>query len=710
MTKRKLLVLVMALAAVWLLAGFAVAAETDPIVTTIEISPSKLTGPGPVSVTITISNAGDTDLKDPVVLYDPAAKIVSDFGTNGAALLKAGESKTWTGTYDVNQRTLDNGAVVFYVKYKLYKESGEAVDQSQPIRAQIGLQTAETDIEVKRTITPTIAREGQSVVVRYDIINSGTVSLLNITLTENKDVYNGKQTISIPELKPGANAEIKFPVTMGKKDLTSSAKITYISETQKKKQTYTVEKQTIKYGESSLDARLSASAKGVVENGTITLTLTLKNTGNMDYSDIRVTDAALGDVFTNQELKAGNTLTLEKEVTIPASMDFQFNVTATDTAGTEMSVATDPVTITAVDPSQALHLTVTATADRTEVFEQPGQVRFTIQIANDSTVEAKEVAISHGDTTLYTFDTIPAGESRSLSRDTALSMAGKYRFTVTAKDSLDSETTFQSNEIQIAFSVPTPAPATPTPAPEPTAEPTFSPATFPPLSDASIAPVAKTIHAILIPVSVLAGLLLIACCVLLVVASKRRADQRKASESAIDQLERAKRRDYVQPAEEEEPEETPEVRQETEELSFPQEEEDYELPHLKYARKAASSVEDNGYSAMNSGFYDDEEELLPKVERPAPDELLDDLSWEGESAPDADETYDEYQEAEQPEWDYDQDAYEEDGSYADEAYEETAYEDEPQPEEEPPTQDDSAFRRPVEEEGRSRRRSRSSHE
>ena len=63
MTKRKLLVLVMALAAVWLLAGFAVAAETDPIVTTIEISPSKLTGPGPVSVTITISNAGDTDLK-----------------------------------------------------------------------------------------------------------------------------------------------------------------------------------------------------------------------------------------------------------------------------------------------------------------------------------------------------------------------------------------------------------------------------------------------------------------------------------------------------------------------------------------------------------------------------------------------------------------------------------------------------------------------
>ena len=100
-------------------------------------------------------------MKDPVVLYDRAAQIVSDFGTNGAVMLKAGESATWTGTYDVSERTLENGSVVYYVKYTLYKDSGEAVDQSQPIRQQISLQTAETDIEVKRTISPTVAGEDQ---------------------------------------------------------------------------------------------------------------------------------------------------------------------------------------------------------------------------------------------------------------------------------------------------------------------------------------------------------------------------------------------------------------------------------------------------------------------------------------------------------------------------------------------------------------------
>ena len=572
MTKRKGLILGLVFAALMLLAGVAAASEVDPIVWSMELDPDKLAGPGTVNVTITISNSGDTDMKDPVVLYDPAAQIVSDFGTNGAVLLKAGESATWTGTYDVNDRTLENGAVVYFVKYTLYKDSGEAVDQSQPIRAAISLQTAETDIEVKRTISPTVAGEDQEVVVRYDITNSGTVDLTDVTIQENADIHKEKQTI--PLLEPGKTAEVRYTVTMGKKDLTSGATITYKSETESKTQTYTVENQTITYGESSLTAKLTSDVKGVVENGTVTLSLELKNTGSVDYSDLRVTDPSLGDVFTNQQLKAGESLTLEKEITVPATAEYQFTVTATDEGGSEMSVVTEPLTVTAVAPEDALTLSVTATADRTEVFEQPGLVRFTLEIANTSQVDATDVVVSHGDTKLYTFASIPAGETRTLSRDTALSMAGKFQFTVTAKDPLESTLTFESNEIQIAFSVP------------------------------------KTIQSILLPVLILAGILLIASCVLLLIATKRRADQRKASKSAIDQLERAKRRDYVTPAEEEEPEQTEETAEEVtvESKALDEDaEEDLELPHLKYARSASrpAPVEDEeDYSAIRGGLYD----------------------------------------------------------------------------------------------------------
>ncbi|MDY3816238.1 MAG: hypothetical protein SOZ54_05345, partial [Candidatus Limiplasma sp.] len=423
------------------------------------------------------------------------------------------------------------------------------------------------------------------------------------------------------------------------------------------------------------------------------LTLTLKNTGTVDYSDIRVTDASQGDVFTKQAVKAGQTLTLKKEVAISETMDFQFTVAATDATGTEMTVTSDTVSVTAVDPSQVLHLTVNATADRTEVFEQPGRVRFTIEVTNDSTVDAKAVSVRYGDVTLYTYDILPAGESRSLSRDTAVSMAGKYRFTVTAKDSVDVESSFDSNDIQIAFSVPTPAPATPTPPPVPTAEPTFAAATIPPLSDPSIAPAAKAIHSILMPIAIVAGVLLIACGVLLLVASKRRADQRKASESAIDQLERAKRRDYAVPAEEQEPE----VEEQPETVTMPEEEaEDFELPHLKYARKASkNSAQDSQYSAMNGSFYDDlgdepeEADGYQDDTADLPENDLTDDSYDASYDGAYDDSYDDsYDEA------YDNASYD-DGDVYDDQPEQTA--DAPQ---ETPVDPDAAFRRP---EGRSRR-------
>ncbi|MEG2357194.1 MAG: hypothetical protein RSC40_09585, partial [Clostridia bacterium] len=214
------------------------------------------------------------------------------------------------------------------------------------------------------------------------------------------------------------------------------------------------------FGESALVAKLTASAKGVAIDGKVTLTLNLKNTGSVDYSDLRVTDASLGDVFVNQQLAAGKSLKLDKEITLTKTTDYQFNVTAIDSTGTQTVVASELVNIVAVDPKDVLSLQIVATPDRTEVYEQPGMVRFSIAVTNDSAVEAKNVTVSHGATEIYTFTSIPAGETRKLTRDAALSMAGKFRFTVSAQDPLENKLTFESNEVQIAFSVPTPAPAT----------------------------------------------------------------------------------------------------------------------------------------------------------------------------------------------------------------------------------------------------------
>jgi hypothetical protein len=292
------------------------------------------------------------------------------------------------------------------------------------------------------------------------------VALTDVTITESKDINSKAQTI--PQLDPGAKVELTYKATMEKTDLVSGATITYKAAGSTKEETYTVEDKKIPFAQADLQATLSSDVKGVVSGGTIKLTLEIKNKGSVDMSDLRVTDPILGDVFTNQKVEAGETLTLEKEVTLTESCEYQFAINAIDSTGTEISAASNTLAVTAMDPDEALNLTLTATPDRTEVYDEPAGVRFTLTITNDSRVDATDVKISHGYVELYTFASIPAGESRTMSRDTVLSTSGKYQFTAVAKDPLENENTFQSNEMQIAVYQPTPVPATPTLPPEPT--------------------------------------------------------------------------------------------------------------------------------------------------------------------------------------------------------------------------------------------------
>ena len=613
--KRKLFIFTLLVAALWLLVGVASATETDPIVCNMEISPAGLSAPGPVTVTINISNSGDTDMKDPVVLYNPSGLMVPEFGTEGSMMLKAGESQTWKGTWDVDERSLTSGSVVFYIKYVLYKNNGQGYTQSQPLRAKLAREESTVAIDVKRTISPNTARQGQEVTVKYDITNAGTETLKDVSIQENKDINKNAQ--KIPTLEPGKTAQVVFPVKMGKVNLTSSAVISYQGEKAGKTEKKEIEEATITYGEPAMNATLTSSVKAVPIDGKVTLTLDLANKGTVDYTNLRVMDATLGEVFSNQSLAKDKTLKLEKEITLTTTTEYQFVITAIDNTGTEVSVTTDAIKVTAVDPNEMLTLVVETAADRTEVYEQPGKVRFSVSVTNDSKVEAKDVVISHGGTKIYTFSSIPAGETRKLTRDAAVSMEGRYQFTATTVDALENTLSFAGNEVQIAFSVPTPAPATPTPVPDPTVEPTFSPVTMAPISDGSIAPFPKLLQKIFLPVAIISGLTLIGAAALLMIATKRRADQRKASAAAYDHLERAKRRDYVTPAEPKEEIETrhedamrTESRREDVDPEDNVPPDDVELPHMKYARDAVERSYDkrqnDAYHSTATSLYDDD--------------------------------------------------------------------------------------------------------
>ncbi|HPF87952.1 MAG TPA: hypothetical protein PK537_07845 [Candidatus Limiplasma sp.] len=588
--KHKLLVLALLIIALLAFCTLSSAA-TDPIVCTMEVSPSALSEPGDVTVTITVSNSGDTDMTDPLTLFDPTSQVVTDFGDSGSVTLKAGEVQTWTGTWSVNQRTLENGQIVFFVKYKLENDDGTTTSKSQPIRGTIEQSDYTAKIAVTRTITPLTAREGQTVSVIYNIVNEGTVSLTNLKLAENKDILADTLNIT-DELKEGETAQFELPVVMGTKDLTSKATITYTIADGTEEQTYDVEEQVITYGEPAVIATLSSDAKGVMMNGTIKLTLELDNTGNVDYTDVRVTDPTLGDVFTNQTLPAGEKLTLDKEITLTQTTDFTFEISAIDKTGTEVIFESNTLSLIAVDPDKALSLTLTLTSDKTEVYSTDEVVKFTVTVLNDSEVDATDVVLSQAGTEICTFTSIPAGESRTFSRDVTLSMAGKYQFTAEGKDSLENTMTFESNVLQIAFLEPTPAPVTPNPNITATPEPTFVKATYPKASDPDIAALPKLIRIFFYPLMIAAAGLLVVALVILLIATKKRTALKKASEKAVDHLERSNHRDYVVPADEQTPpEDTTQPEAQAEETETEEKSEDEylsedELPHMKYVRNA----------------------------------------------------------------------------------------------------------------------------
>ena len=532
---RKRLFLALALGIALVLLCISAALAEDPIKVSMELSKYKFSGPETITVSITVTNIGDGDMPAPVKLYYPSGKQIEEFG---APTLSVGGSKRWTGDWTVTQDQLDAGKVAFKISYAYYQDTGEGepqlVKKGKNFSKKITFTGADPEIEVSREITPKTAQKGQEVSVIYKIANVGSVDVTSVNIKENASISSKSGTID--SIAAGATGTYTFTAVMGSKDLTSSATVSY--KAGGKTFTAKVGSDTVKYGEVNLSAALKADKKGGAPGDTVKLTLTLKNSGNLDFTNVTVTDAALGTVFSGESVKAGDTLTLEKDLTITETQELQFTVTADESTGKGVETATGRVKIVAMDPTQQIVLSLDAASDRDTVYKIPGTVRFSITVHNDSAVEVKNISVRAVETELYSFESIPAGGSASFIRDADVSMAGTYQFTAVCRDQLDQVLTFTSNPVVISYAEPTPvpteAPLVTPPAPQAEPLPTDQPEPEWLGQAESIADIAKWVLA------GIAGVLLL----LLLIGAVRRGKSRSESKKAMDHLEGATYRDY----------------------------------------------------------------------------------------------------------------------------------------------------------------------
>ena len=499
---------------------------------TMELSNNRFTGPEDITVTIKVTNVSDQDMPGPVTLYYPDGTMVLEFGS---PTLASGQSQSWTGTWGVTMSQLEMNKITFALCWYEYNSAGELGERKVNFSKTLIYVETEPSVEVNRIIAPSMASNGQEVSVTYEIVNTGTVNISNVTIRENSDI--SKTSGIIESVPAGERASYTFKVKMGKKDLTSNGTITYKAGNS----TGTIRKEdaVIKYGEIKLSASLKASRKGGVAGDTIKLTLTLKNTGSADYQNVTVTDAVLGEIVTGASVPANKTITIDKDVTITGSTDYQFVVVGQDASGASVETATERISVVEIDPEKAINLTVVASSDRDTVYELPGVVRFKVQVTNNGMNDLENVSVSASGVTLYTFPTLAAGETREFTRDVNISTAGQFRFDASVRNEIEETETFEGNIIPIMFSQPTPVP---TEAPITTvAPPRYEQM---PTSDGLpeyVSTVEKILsifnHAFLI----LAGV----CAVLLVVGVVRRI---QANSRAKDHLERSSARVYDQPA------------------------------------------------------------------------------------------------------------------------------------------------------------------
>ena len=528
--KRLIPALLLGLLLALLMTVSAFAAE-DPIKVTMDLSEKEFSEPKTITVAITVSNVGDGEMPGPVRLYYPDDTQVEEFGS---PTLSVGGVKTWSGPWKVTQQQLEEGYIVFRVRYQVTDDEGNLVNKAKYFRRTITYLGADPVLKVERKILPTTAQKDQEVSVTYDITNESATDVTAVTIKENNAI-SGKSGV-IDTLAAGTTDRYTFTVKMGKKDITSAATITY--KANGKSYTMDVPTETIHYGEVKLSASLSADKKGGAPGDTVKLTLKLTNSGTVDFTNVTVTDATLGTVFSGETVPAKKTVTLEKDLTVTETQDLQFVVKADDPTGSNVETATGRLQVISADPTKQISLRIEAKADRETVYRIPGVVRFTITVYNDSAVDVSNITVKAVNVNLYTFDSIPAGGKASFTRDTEISMAGSFQFTANCKDQLSQPLVFESNILPVTYSAPTAEPTQPplvTP-PAPATEPVPQDLREPEWLDQveSAADSAKWI---------LAGITAVLA-VLLGIGAVRRIQMKAHSSKAVDHLDYSNYRDY----------------------------------------------------------------------------------------------------------------------------------------------------------------------
>ena len=362
--------------------------EQNPGYTAVKTADKeKVTTAGEViTYTITVTNTGNTTLKD-IPVVDDMAGINTKIDT-----IEVGKSASVTGTYTVKQEDIDKGGKI----HNVATVGDKSPEKDVPVEQNPGYTAVKTADKEKVTAA------GEVITYTITVTNTGNTTLKDIPVVDDMAGINTK----IDTIEVGKSASVTGTYTVKQEDIDKGGKIHNVATVGDK----SPEKDVPVEQNPGYTAVKTADKEKVTAAGeVITYTITVTNTGNTTLKDIPVVDDMAGINTKIDTIEVGKSASVTGTYTVKQSdIDKGGMIHNAATAGDKTPEKDVPV-------EQNSSYTAVKTADKEKVTAAGEIITYTITVTNTGNTTLTDIAVKDDMAGIDTkIDTIEVGKSASV--------------------------------------------------------------------------------------------------------------------------------------------------------------------------------------------------------------------------------------------------------------------------------------------------------
>lgn len=426
------------------------------------VSPESLSGDGNVTIKLAVSVPANAPsaATDITVIYN--GEPLSSFDEEVAP----GSTATDTVTFYMSASQLDQAQKLSMQWTWADDAEPQSVSNAASFTVKKKAEAVKPKVEFSRSISKKSVKKGDSVVITYKVKNTGTVAISNLAIKDFGSSVNQRSSLAA-----GETWEVPYTLTVSE-TTTSTPTLSFTADG--KTYTSTLDSSTIQAGESKVGISLSASTTRANVGDSVTLTCKVTNQGSLDIASYTISDPKLGQLYSGGALKAGQSKTFTKKVTMSETASYTFTVNAKDSSGATVKATSSTVEVEVQKTAGDINAEIQAETD-TKKLAAPGEVEFVITVFNLGKDPLTNLTITDQDgNVVQKIDRLPTG-NQQIRHKVKVEETTDYTFilSVAAEDGVTRRVTSGAVRVEVGEGA-TPE-ASPTPGASPSPSPTPAP-------------------------------------------------------------------------------------------------------------------------------------------------------------------------------------------------------------------------------------------